>query len=55
MKSKQTIAIDRQWHVFKQMEDMVKEGDIALPRQVVNELRDVAHPGRAGSLGSRNA
>jgi len=39
-----TIPVSDQWQVFRQMEDMVTEGEIALPRQVINELKEIAHP-----------
>lgn len=39
-----TVAVRDQWHVFRRMEDMVCDGEVALPRQVINELREVAHP-----------
>jgi len=50
-----TIPVSDQWQVFRQMEDMVTEGEIALPRQVINELKEIAHPDVPGGLGSRHA
>lgn len=44
-----TIPVSDQWQVFRQMEDMVTEGEIALPRQVINELKEIAHPDVPGS------
>ena len=49
MKERQTIAVDEQWRVFRAMEDLVRAGEIAIPRQVINEMKDVAHPDLPGT------
>jgi len=39
VKAKTIVAVNRPWASFKHLEQMVIEGRIALPRQVINERR----------------
>ncbi|MCQ3804410.1 MAG: hypothetical protein OXC98_06250 [bacterium] len=38
------MSVSKQWDAFKHLEKMVLEGRIALPRQVINEMTEIAHP-----------
>jgi rRNA maturation endonuclease Nob1 len=38
------IPKNKQWNAFKSLEDRVREGKIAFPRQVIKEVSDFAHP-----------
>ncbi|MFI5035941.1 MAG: DUF4411 family protein [Acidimicrobiales bacterium] len=41
---KVVIPIDGQWEIFKQLETLVVDGQIAMPRQVIREITEIAHP-----------
>ncbi len=43
IKAKAIVAVNNQWAAFKRLEQMVILGRIALPRQVINELSEIAH------------
>ena len=45
---KQIVRIDRQWELFQQLQASVDAGEIAMSRQVINEIGDVAHPDAPG-------
>ena len=52
IKAKAIVAVNNQWAAFKHLEQMVIGGRIALPRQVINEMSEIAHPDLAWSLGA---
>ena len=56
IEAKSVISIKQQWHSFKQLESMTERGQIAMPRQVINELAEVTHPDLPGawSVGVRD-
>jgi predicted nucleic acid-binding protein len=45
---KKQVPVDKQWAVFRRLEDLVTAGEIAMPRQVIRELVEVAHPDAPG-------
>ena len=45
---KTLVRIDRQWELFQQLQTLVDAGDIAMPRQVIKEIGEVAHPDAPG-------
>lgn len=45
---KTLVRIDRQWDLFELLRDMVDRGEIAMPRQVIREIGEVAHPDAPG-------
>lgn len=47
--AKTILKVGSQWAAFKQLEQMVLNGQIALPRQVVNEVSKIAHPDLPGA------
>ena len=49
IKAKTIVSVSNQWDAFKQLEQMVIDGRIALPRQVINEMSDIAHPDLPGA------
>lgn len=49
IKAKAIVAVNNQWAAFKHLEQMVIEGRIALPRQVINEMSEIAHPDLPGA------
>ena len=46
---KSLIPVSEQWSAFKTMEQMVLDGSIAMPRQVLTEASEVAHPDMPGA------
>ena len=49
IKAKSIVAVNKQWAAFKLLEQMVIQGQIALPRQVINEMSEIAHPDLPGA------
>ena len=49
IKAKTIVSVSNQWDAFKHLEQMVVNGRIALPRQVINEMADIAHPDLPGA------
>ena len=49
IKAKTIVAVNNQWASFKHLEQMVIEGRIALPRQVIKEMSEIAHPDLPGA------
>ncbi len=49
IKAKTIVSVSNQWHAFKQLEQMVVDGRIALPRQVINEVSEITHPDLPGA------
>lgn len=46
---KTLIGVSDQWDAFKLLEQLVERGRIAMPRQVVNEASEIAHPDLPGA------
>lgn len=46
---KALISVSDQWITFKELEQLVASGAIAMPRQVVNEASELAHPDLPGA------
>ena len=46
---KTLIGVSDQWDAFKLLEQLVEQGQIAMPRQVVNEASEIAHPDLPGA------
>ena len=49
IKAKTIVSVSNQWDAFKHLEQMVVDGRIALPRQVINEMTKIAHPDLPGA------
>ena len=49
IKAKSIISVHNQWKAFKHLEQMVIEGQIALPRQVIKEVSEITHPDLPGA------
>jgi Domain of unknown function (DUF4411) len=45
---KKQVPVDKQWDLFRRLEDLVDAGEIAMPRQVIREVVEVAHPDAPG-------
>jgi hypothetical protein len=46
---KELISVAVQWEAFKQLEQLVDTGRIAMPRQVIKEVSEIAHPDLPGA------
>lgn len=57
IEAKSIISIRNQWSAFKHLEQMVLEGRIAMPRQMIKEVSEVTHPDMPGAwaAGVRNS
>lgn len=57
IKAKSIISIRNQWSTFKRLEQMVLDGEIAMPRQMIREVSEVTHPDMPGAwaAGVRNS
>lgn len=57
IEAKSIISIRNQWSAFKHLEQMVLEGRIAMPRQMIKEVTEVTHPDMPGAwaAGVRNS
>jgi len=42
------VPVAKQWDLFRKLEDLVDLGEIAMPRQVIREVVEVAHPDAPG-------
>ena len=49
IRTKEIVTVSNQWAAFKHLEEMVKAGQIAMPRQVINEMSEIAHPDLPGA------
>ena len=49
IEAKTIVSVSKQWEAFKHLEQMVVDGRIALPRQVINEVSEIAHPDLPGA------
>ena len=47
--AKTIVSVANQWDAFKHLEQMVHDGQIAMPRQVINEVSELAHPDLPGA------
>ena len=47
--AKRIISVSNQWNAFKKLEQMAIDGNIALPRQVINEVSRITHPDLPGA------
>ena len=47
--TKSIVSVTNQWDAFKHLEQMVQNGQIAMPRQVINEVSKIAHPDLPGA------
>ena len=51
IETKKVINLGEQWNTFKVLENMVKNGQIAMPKQVINEVKRFRHPDIPGAWG----
>ena len=49
IEAKTIVSVSNQWDAFKHLEQMVVDGHIALPRQVIKEVSEIAHPDLPGA------
>ncbi|MDE0232828.1 MAG: DUF4411 family protein [bacterium] len=49
IEAKTIVSVSNQWDAFKYLEQMVVDGLIALPRQVIREVSEIAHPDLPGA------
>lgn len=49
VRTKVLITVSNQWDAFKLLEQMVRDGAIAMPRLVIKELSEIAHPDLPGA------
>ncbi len=49
---KKLIPIKQQWDAFKQLEKMVSDGQIMMPRKVIQEAEEIIHPDVPGAWAS---
>ncbi len=49
IRTKEIVTVSNQWAAFKHLEEMVHAGQIAMPRQVINEMSEIAHPDLPGA------
>ncbi len=49
VEAKAALSVADQWQTFKQLEDMVRAGAVAMPRLVIPEISEIAHPDLPGA------
>jgi rRNA maturation endonuclease Nob1 len=49
VEAKAALSVADQWQTFKQLEDMVRAGSVAMPRLVIREISEIAHPDLPGA------
>lgn len=49
VEAKAALSVADQWQTFKQLEDMVRAGTVAMPRLVIREISEIAHPDLPGA------
>lgn len=49
VEAKFVLAVGDQWSTFKLLEDMVTRGEVAMPRLVIREVAEIAHPDLPGA------
>ena len=52
IESKLIVSVSKQWDAFKGLEQMVVNGKIAMPRQVIKEVSELTHPDMPGAWAS---
>lgn len=49
IEAKTIVSVTNQWDAFKYLEQMVRNGQIAMPRQVIKEMSEIAYPDLPGA------
>lgn len=49
VEAKAALSVADQWQTFKQLEDMVRAGAVAMARLVIREISEIAHPDLPGA------
>jgi rRNA maturation endonuclease Nob1 len=49
IEAKLALPVSDQWAAFKRLEELVVEGRIAMPRHVIKEVSEIAHPDLPGA------
>jgi len=49
VEAKSALSVADQWRTFKLLEDMVRGGSLAMPRLVIREISEIAHPDLPGA------
>lgn len=49
VEAKSALSVSDQWQTFKLLEDMVRAGTVAMPRLVIREISEIAHPDLPGA------
>lgn len=49
VEAKAAVSLADQWQTFKLLEDMVRAGTVAMPRLVIREITQIAHPDLPGA------
>lgn len=49
VEAKSALSVADQWQTFKLLEDMVRAGTLAMPRLVIREISEIAHPDLPGA------
>ena len=49
VEAKSALSVADQWQTFKLLEDMVRVGTVAMPRLVIREISQIAHPDLPGA------
>lgn len=49
VEAKSALSVADQWQTFKLLEDMVRAGTVAMPRLVIREISEIAHPDLPGA------
>lgn len=49
VETKTLVSVADQWNTFKLLEEMVQSGSIAMPRLVIREISEIAHPDLPGA------
>lgn len=49
VEAKAALSVADQWQTFKLLEDMVRAGTVAMPRLVIREISEIAHPDLPGA------
>jgi rRNA maturation endonuclease Nob1 len=48
IRTKTIVRVDKQWDLFQHLQAMVERGELAMPRQVIREIGEIAHPDAPG-------
>lgn len=49
VEAKSALSVADQWQTFKLLEDMVRAGTVTMPRLVIREISEIAHPDLPGA------